>query len=293
MGWTDVRVGPQLVIRFARLLSVALIASFSLAIVTGWAIGGGWKLIDMDVYWTAAQQWRATGNPYALTATTTDHTVFRYAPWFAALWVPLTYLPRPVVDVGWSLVLVAAAIAAVIPILRAYGSRALPLATLMLGLLIGMAASGNVQPLLVAWLVWGMERRSGPFWIALAASLKAVPLLYVIVYLGRRQWWRVVLTLALSAVLTGPMLLFELPPLVTDFGGSNSLTNVSLVLWAAVAVGALGVALVLAFRRSRYASLATGAAVVLALPRLFLYDTTFVLPGVAESHADDTGWPPD
>jgi hypothetical protein len=160
--------------------------------------------------------------------------------------------------------------------------RAVPFATLMLGLLVGMAASGNVQPLLVAWLVWGVERRSGPLWIALAASLKAVPLLYAIVYIGRRQWWRVAATVVVTALLTAPMLLFQLPPLVTDFGGSNSLSNVSLALWAAVAASAIVVAIFLAFRRSRYAWLAAGTAVVLALPRLFLYDTTFILPGVAE-----------
>jgi hypothetical protein len=273
------------VIRAARLLSIGLIASFSLAIVTGWAIGGGWKLIDMDVYWTAGQQWRATGSPYTLTATTTDHTVFRYAPWFAALWVPLTYLPRPLIDVGWSLVLVVAATTAVIPVLRAYGTRAVPFAMLMLGLLVGMAASGNVQPLMIAWLVWGVERRSGPLWIALAASLKAVPLLYVIVYAGRRQWWRAAATLVLTALLTAPMLLFDLPPLVTDFGGSNSLSNISLWLWAFVAAAAIVVSAALAFRGSRYAWLATGAAVVLTLPRLFLYDTSFILPGIAESKA--------
>ncbi len=164
--------------------------------------------------------------------------------------------------------------------------RALPLAILMAGLLIGMAASGNVQPLMVAWLVWGVERRSGPLWIGLAASLKAVPLLYVIVYVGRRQWWRASATLALTAILTAPMLLFPLPPLVTDFGGSNSLSNISPVLWALVAAAAIAVALFLALRRSRYAWLATGAAVVLALPRLFLYDTTFILPGIAESGED-------
>jgi hypothetical protein len=279
---------PTVVVRASQLFTVALIASFSLAIVTGWAIGGGWKLIDMDVYWTAAQQWRATGNPYTVTAMTTDHTVFRYAPWFAAVWVPLTYLPRPVVDIGWSVILLGAAVAAVMPVLRAYGRRAVPLATLMLGLLVGMAASGNVQPLLIAWLAWGIDRRSGPLWIALAASLKAVPILYAIVFIGRRQWWRAVATVALTALLTAPMLLFQLPPLVTAFGGSNSLSNVSLALWAAVATAAIVVAIILAFRRSRYAWLATGAAVVLALPRLFLYDTTFILPGVAET-ADTPG----
>jgi len=107
----------------SRLIALCLIASFSLAIVLGWAVGGGWKLIDMDVYWTAGKQWRISGNPYTLAAGATEHTVFRYSPWFAGLWVPLTYLPRPVVDVAWSVLMLGAAFAAVLPILARFGWR--------------------------------------------------------------------------------------------------------------------------------------------------------------------------
>jgi len=113
----------------SRLIALCLIASFSLAIVLGWAVGGGWKLIDMDVYWTAGQQWRISGNPYTLAAGATEHTVFRYSPWFAGLWVPLTYLPRPVVDVAWSVLMLGAAFAAVLPILARFGWRGAPFAT--------------------------------------------------------------------------------------------------------------------------------------------------------------------
>ena len=35
-----------------------------------------------------------------------------------------------------------------------------------------VAAYGNFQPLLVLALLWGAPRRSGPLWVALAASLK-------------------------------------------------------------------------------------------------------------------------
>ncbi len=270
-------------VRAARLFSIALIASFLLAIATGWAIGGGWKLIDMNVYWDAGRLWRETGNPYTLTPGATDHTVYRYAPWFAAIWVPLSVLPRALVDAGWSLLLIAASGAAVVPLLRRFRWPAAPFAMLMGGLLIGMAASGNVQPLLIAWLVWGVERRSGPLWIALAASLKVVPILYVLVYAGRREWNRVGWAIGLTVALVAPTLLFERPELMTDFGTSNSLSNVNLVLWVVAGVGAVAASAILAARQSRYAWLASGVAVVLTLPRLFLYDTTFILPGIAES----------
>lgn len=57
------------------------------------------------------------------------------------------------------------------------------------GILLAASASALV-PLIVAALVLGVERRTGPPWIAFAASLKAVPILFVVTYLGRREWVR-------------------------------------------------------------------------------------------------------
>lgn len=76
-------------------------------------------------------------------------------------------------------------VAAVVPMAR---RRAWLQVMFFFPILIGISAVGNAQALMVAWLVWGAERRSGPLWIALAASLKAVPILFAIVYIGRRQW---------------------------------------------------------------------------------------------------------
>ncbi len=59
-----------------------------------------------------------------------------------------------------------------------------------LPILIGISAGGNVHALLIAALVLDVERRSGPAWIGVAASLKLFPLLFVLTYLGRRQWRR-------------------------------------------------------------------------------------------------------
>lgn len=269
-------------IRAARWVSIAVIATFVLAIVWGWALGAGWRLLDMDVYWTAGEQWRATGNPYAPTAATTEHTVYRYAPWFAGLWALLTLLPRGLVAVLWSLVLVAASAAAVVPVLREHGRRALPLATLMGGLLFGMSASGNVQPLMVAALAWFLERRSGPLWIGVAGSLKVVPLLFLVPYAARRQWRSVATGLAVAALLWAPALAFALPSTLTsaDYGGlSASLFAVHPVLWAIAAGAALTAAIALARSGAAYAWLAAGTAAVLALPRFFLYDVTLLLPG--------------
>lgn len=281
-------VGVRLA-RLARAVTIALVTAIALGIVSGWVIGAGWPLVDMDVYWSAATQWREVGNPYTLVAGASDHTVFRYAPWFAALWVPLTFLPRGVVEVGWSIALVGASAAGIALLMQAHGRRAIPLAILMAGLLIGISASGNVQPLMVATLLWGLERRSGPIWIALAASLKIVPILFVLVYAGRREWSRVATTLALTALLWAPILSFERPDLVTafDYGGaSGSLANVNIVAWGLVGGVSLGFAAWLAVHRSRYAWLAAAVSAVLVLPRFFLYDATLLLPGTASLRSE-------
>jgi hypothetical protein len=153
----------------------------------------------------------------------------------------------------------------------------------MFGIFFGMAAGGNVHGLMIAWLVFGVERRSGPIWIAVAASLKAVPILYVLVYAGRGEWRKVAETLAITAVLVAPMFFFDRPPLQSEFGISNSLAQIHPALFWGLAGLSVLVAVYVVFRLRRYAWLATGAAAYFCLPRVFLYDVTFILPGIAES----------
>jgi hypothetical protein len=267
--------------RAARLIGLAVIFAITIANVV-WAIQD-WHLHDMNVYWTAGEMWRSTGNPYTLTPLTNDNSVYRYAPWFAALWVPLTELPRLAVNIGWSAILVVTSLTAVWPVLRSGGRAAVPFATLMFGIFFGMAAGGNVHGLMIAWLVFGVERRSGPIWIALAASLKAVPILYVLVYAGRGEWRKVGETLVLTAILVAPMLLFERPSLASEFGLSNSLGQIHPALYVGLAAASVAVAIWAVFRKDRFAWLATGASAYFCLPRVFLYDVTFILPGIAET----------
>lgn len=59
-------------------------------------------------------------------------------------------------------------------------------------------------------LVWGVERRSGPLWIAIGASLKAVSLLLALVYAGLGEWRRAGLALLLTAVMVAPAFLYDL-----------------------------------------------------------------------------------
>jgi hypothetical protein len=233
---------------------------------------------DMDAYWNAALRLRAGGTLYA-PGIATDSDLYRYAPWFAFAWIPLTFLPKGAVLLGWMTICLGAAIASVTPLLWR-GWAGIAVFTLLLPFQLEGAAFGNVQPILVLLLMWGVERRTGPLWIALAASLKATPILLAVVYAGRGEWRRAAVAVALTAVLVAPMLLFDLSGYSTDIGGGQqSLLLVSPFLWIPVVLAAVGAALWLA--RTRYAWLAGAVAMTLALPRFLLYEIGFVLVGLA------------
>ena len=233
---------------------------------------------DMDAYWNAAMRLRSGQALYA-PGLPTDSDLYRYAPWFAYAWVPLTYLPKAAVLVGWMTVCLAAAIASVAPLLWR-GPAGWATIALLLPFQLEGAAFGNVQPLLVLLLLWGVERRSGPLWIAVAASLKATPFLLTAVYAGRGDWKRAGMTVLITALLVLPMLLFDLRGYSTRIGGGQmSLLTVSPFVWVPVAGAAVAVPWMLA--RTRYAWLAGSVAVMLALPRFIIYELGFVLIGRA------------
>jgi hypothetical protein len=235
-----------------------------------------WTFEDVDAYWSAAERLRAGEQLYAH-FDPDSNVVIRYAPWFAFAWVPLTFLPRSAVEVGWGALLVAASVAATLPLLRRPTRASVALAGMLGPFLLWTASRGNVHPLVVAALVLGVQRRSGPLWIALAASLKAVPAIFVLVYIGRREWGRAAATIALTGILTGHMLLFDLSTFAADPGGSQSLLFLSPFVWGTVAAAALAAALFLAVRRSKYTWLGAAVAAMAVLPRFFLYDLTYLL----------------
>lgn len=235
-----------------------------------------WHLRDMGAYWEAAVRLREGEPLYPALADGEASEVFRYAPWFAWAWVPLTVLPREIVNVLWSGILLAASAAALMPLVRL---RAWLAVAFFAPILVGISAIGNVQPLLVTALVLGVERRSGPLWIAAAASLKAVPILFVVTYLGRREWARATVTLLLTAVLVAPMLLYDLGEYSTDAGAAAVLLGLPPVYAIGVAAG---IVISLRLARHRVAWLAASATVLLALPRFFVYDITFLLTAIPD-----------
>jgi len=234
--------------------------------------------VDVAAYLGAADRLRAGEALYA-GATANGSDLYRYAPWFAYAWVPLTFLPRDAVTAGWVGLMVAAALLSAAPLLRR-GPAGWAAFSVFAPLQLQGAVFGNVQPALVLLLMWGVERRSGPIWIALGASLKGVPLLLALVYAGRGEWARAAWSLLIAAALVLPAFLFDLSAYSTDPGpGQMSLFSVAVPLYVAVAIGLVG--LTWAAARTRFAWLAGSLAMLAALPRLLSYELGFLLVGLA------------
>ena len=268
----------HLLVRAARLVA--------LAIVIGWSISNiafhvtAWSLDDMDAYWNAAQRLRDGELLYPPLTDTSAADVYRYAPWFAWVWLPLTYLPRLVVEVGWSTVLLVASAVALLPLRRA-GLTGVAVAMLLGSFLVWAASVGNVQPLLVAGLVHGLSRRSGPLWVGIAASLKAVPILYLLLYLGRREWWRAAAAVVVAALLVAPMLFVDLTHYPAGSGDAPSpLLALFPPLYVLVVAVAAAVTIRLAAAGSPFDRLTASVTVLLALPRITLLDLPQLLVGV-------------
>lgn len=257
-----------------------------LAICIGYGIGNliwsaiAWEIPDIGAYWSAAMRLREGGPLYPAVDDVNASEVYRYAPWFAYAWIPLTYLPRWLVDAGWSVALVGASIAVVVPAMWIRHRAAIAFAAIIGSFLFLIASRGNVQPLMVVSLVFGVERRSGPVWIALSASLKATPILYALVYAARGEWGRFAATIGLTAVLVIPMTFFNLDGYATDPGLSHSLFYISPLLFWAVAATSVAIAVYVAWRHRPWAWLAASVAVVLCLPRYFPYELTFLFVGL-------------
>lgn len=258
--------------RLARIGALGIIAGMAIANVV-WTLQT-WPMGDIQIYWEAGERIRA-GEP--LYPGTSPYTSYRYAPWFAWLWAGFTHLPYAPVAVAWQTSLLIACVAVTIPFLRR-GLIGIAFAGLMVPLLFAVSAGGNVQALLVASLLFGLDRRSGPLWVAVAASLRGTPVLFAAVYAARREWRRFWLSLGLTAALLAPMLLYEPETLLTQVAGREpGLLALSPIVWLAVAAGSVLAVAVLASGGSRYTILGAAAAAVLASPKLFGYDLTTFL----------------
>jgi hypothetical protein len=262
-------------VRAARLVALAIIIGMAIGYLY-WAVVE-WKMPDAEAYWNAAMRLRDGQELYPVVPNVEASDVYRYSPWFAWLAIPFTYLPQQVAGAIWSAILILASTFSVVPLVR---RRAWLTVVFFWPILIGISTNGNVQALMICALVLGVERRSGPLWIAAAASLKAFPIMFTLVYIGRREWWKAALTLVLTAVLVAPFLLYRLDHYPTSSGGAGVLIS-----WPVVYVGVVAAAIagtLWSFAPTRYRWLAAAVSVCLALPRFFLYDVTYLAVGTAE-----------
>ena len=264
---------PTRAVRLARIVALAVIAGVGVNYI--YQAVHLWSLSDSTAYWNAAMRLREGAALYPTVGNVEASDVYRYAPWFAWLTVPFTYLPMRLAGAIWSLILVAASVAAVVPLAQ---RGAWIQVAFFFPILIGISAFGNVQALLVASLVWTVDRWSGPAWIGVAASLKIFPILFALTYLGRRQWLRALAAVTVAAILWAPALLYDLRGYVTESGQAGLFNNT--VVWMVVAAGAAAAALALA--RTWAGWLASAVAVVLGAPRFFIYDVTYLQLGAPE-----------
>lgn len=256
--------------------------AFLLAAVLAAAIGAvyvaegvrNWNLLDMSAYQEAASRLAEGGVLYG--GDVHHNSAYRYAPWFAHAWIPLNQLPEAVVRFGWSTLLLAGAFLAIRPLLR-WSRPHLVLLLLFGPLMFGSASGGNVQPLMIGVLVWGLPTRLGWLAVAFAASLKLIPLVFCAVFIAERRWLQAFGAVALTALLWSPVLGMRVDPVTFDTGLASMLPA---PFWLVVPALAGMAALVFAVRQSRWTALVAALAGVAALPRLFVYELSILLPAV-------------
>jgi hypothetical protein len=264
--------------RLPRNVVMAVLLGYLAYTVASWFLV--WNPADGGAYYDAAVR-LAHGQPLYPPINPEAHEVYRYAPWFAVAWIPLTLLPRDVALHAWSLAMLACAVAAVWPLLSRPSWARVALAILIGQTLVETAMFGNAHPLVVALLVWTAGRRSFPAWVGVAASIKLVPLAFVLVWAGRREWLKASIAVGVAALLFAPMLLFDLRSYPTDPGtGLLSLYAVSPPLWAAVALASLVATVWLALRGSPYAWVAAAILMFLGPPRVATSYLGFLLVAV-------------
>jgi hypothetical protein len=238
--------------------------------------------LDSIAYWQAGQRVAAGGPLYPPVPDTTSVDAYRYAPWFALLWAPFTALQRDAVLAGWATLLAIASVAALIPLLRA-GFAGWCLAALMVPFFADAVRSGNVQPLVVATLLYAVpHRRAGPLAIALTTSLKLTPLAFVLVYVGRGDWRALTVAVGGALVLWAPapfLGLLDYP--TTAAVTSLSMFSVSPLLWAGLLLGGAIVTLFLA--RGPYAWIAGASTALLAFPYPQWHYPSILVAGVART----------
>jgi Glycosyltransferase family 87 len=227
---------------------------------------------DGDAYWNAALRLR-DGLPLYPSIENQDlATTYRYAPWLAWLWVPVSFLPYAFAQVAWQGFMFLCAAIACIP---AIGRGDWLLAAFCGSMLAWSAQFGNIHAALVALLVYSIGTRWGPVAIGVAASLKIFPIGYAAVYVARREWGKALMAVGVALVLWAPALMYGIGAYPSDVGTPPNLWSIHPALW----VGASIAALLLVLRLRTWWS--GSVFVVLGTLRFIAYDFGYLLVGQA------------
>ncbi|HEY7969178.1 MAG TPA: glycosyltransferase 87 family protein [Candidatus Limnocylindrales bacterium] len=274
--WATPRI--RLVLRFAMLVGIALgIETVVLHLMTD-------PLADVHAYYDAAARLNAGQPLYVQPAGIDDAAFYRYPPLLAILFRPLALLPFGLAAAIWMTLI---ALMFVATLVRLDLRRPLTLFVVCaLALPIGWSiVIGQAQVAVTLLLALG-----NPWAVALAANLKVFPILVAIWWLGRRDWrplgWLAVWVAALigvQLVLAPSDTLAYLSFLRLDQVGSVislSPYSISPLLWAAMVVGLVVLAIWAAPRRYGWAVAVTLS--VLASPRLLLYQLSSLVAGVRD-----------
>lgn len=219
-----------------RIVGIGLIVALA-AVSVGAAIAT-WNLIDFHVYLDAAHRLR-DGEPLFPAGAQTDDFTYRYASWFAYAFVPLTFLPEPLVAALWTAACAGALAAIVAPYLLSRQGEAIALGCLCLTFLVWEAGSGNVGVILVALVMHTARGAFGPFAIGIFASLKLFPILYALAYVRTGEWRRAATATIVAAVLAAPTFLEDLSAYPFGAGSTISLFGISPILWGVTLAAAI------------------------------------------------------
>ncbi len=135
---------------------------------------------------------------------------------------------------------------------------------------------------MVTLLVLGMPTRWAGAASGVAASLKVVPILLVLVLIAERRWLQAAVAIMVAGILWSPVLAFEISPVTLDPGVARTLPE---PVSSVVVVAVVAVAGALAWQRSRWISLAASTAALLVLPRLFVYEVSLLIPTLPRKEA--------
>lgn len=275
--------------RVARMVALA-VAILGVLLLIGAALSGNVQP-DADAYYHAAERLRAGQDLYG--GPRGDETeIYRYAPWFAFAWVPLTYFGYDGAMLIWRGSLLFATLVAIWPLVRRPTPASVTLAVLLGGLLISNLPAANATPMIVGMLVAGLGSRVGPVILGLAGSLKVFPLIFVAGYLAERRWLAAAVAIGVSSMLWLNILAFDVL-VYTQIGGPSfyvggvSLFSVSPLMWLALAGTLMLLILRLIAARSRWTWIASAAFIPAAVPRVWLPDVAYLLVGIEEADRTD------